>query len=560
VGERLSRVTGLEQDNPFFHRGPIHDPRYFFGRQREVRQILSLLANMQNVSVAGPPRIGKTSLLLHLGHSASNLEKRMPDGSRVVFVYVSLEGLTDLRPTAFFAHLLRETYRQGQGIPALAGRSVPGHEITFLQFNEVLEGLAEAGLKLVWLLDEFDLAGANPTFDLNFFSALRHVASRGSNAFVTASDRSLYEVEAARTVGSPFADLFTTIWLGPLQSKDAANLITGLSKKGGAPLEGEVEYILDRTGCWPLFVQMLSALLFDEQRRSATLSEEARQRAEQEFRNQAAPHLEHTWSRLSQEQQCAMLGAHASGNPGDADEVEELLRLHLLKRTGTGAAPSGLIADWLARHARSEREEPPAAALSARARAPGTITVQECVRCLVKAIETKDPKLRLHCDGTARWALAVGQQLGLDAWELEGLKAAARLHDVGMLGISDVILQKPARLTAQEREIVQAHPLLGVHILEAVELPWPIRPAVRGHHERMDGSGYPDGLIGEEIPLWARILAVAETIDFMMSNKPWRKAENITRIVEELRSQAGTKYDSQVVDAILGITQSVEGR
>jgi len=548
----------LEQENPFFNRGPIHDPRYFFGRHRSLSQLSSLLSNMQNAAVVGPPRMGKTSLLLHLAQRAPRLEKRMPEASPLVVTYVSLEGLADLRPTAFFAHLLRETYRQGQSIPALKGRSVAGNEVTFLQFNEALEGLAEAGLKLVWLLDEFDLAGANPTFDLNFFSALRHVASRGSNAFVTASDRSLYEVEAARTVGSPFADLFTTVWLGPLQPKDAANLVAVLSKKGGLPLESEVEYVLDLTGCWPLFVQMLSALLFEERRRAETLGEEARQRAEQEYRNQAAPHIEYIWSRLSRAQQGALLDAHANAGAHDADVVEELLRMHLLKRAAAGVAPSGLIADWLARRARAVREEAPAPAAPARPQAPGTITVQECVRCLVKAIESKDPKLRLHCDGTARWALAIGQQMGLNAWDLEGLKAAARLHDVGMLGISDVILQKPARLTAQEREIVQAHTLLAVHILEAVELPWPIRPAVRGHHERMDGSGYPDGLIGDEIPLWARILAVAETIDFMLSNKPWRKAENITNIVEELRSQAGAKYDSQVVDAILGITQTAE--
>jgi len=553
----------MEQTNPFFHRGPIRDPRYFFGRQRELREVLGLLVNMQNVAVVGPARIGKTSLLLHLTRAGSRLAKSATDKDKhpVVITYVSLEGLADLRPTTFFAHMLRETYRQGEGISPLKGRSVPGNEITFLQFNEAIDDLCGAGLKLVWLLDEFDLAGINPSFDLNFFSALRHVASRGATAFVTASERGPYEVEAARTVGSPFADLFTSVLLGPFQASETANLISALSERAGAALASEVDFILEATSGWPFFVQMLAGLLFDERVKSEGLDDAARERVLQEYRSQAGPHLEHVWSRLGADNQTALLEIHDAGRHENASAVEDLLHLDLVRRANGRLVVIGLMRDFTASpepKLRQALEAPRAAPAQRAAGLLGTVSVQECVRALVKAIEAKDPKLRLHCDGTARWSVAIGRQIGLGDWDLEGLKVAARLHDVGMVGISDLVLQKPARLTAHEREIVQAHPLLGVHILEAVEFPWPVRPAVRGHHERMDGSGYPDGLSGEEIPLWARILAVAETIDFMLSNKPWRKAENMAKVVEELRLQSGAKYDSQVVDAILGIAEGYE--
>jgi len=177
------------------------------------------------------------------------------------------------------------------------------------------------------------------------------------------------------------------------------------------------------------------------------------------------------------------------------------------------------------------------------------------VRALVKATEARNPYARGHSDGTTRYAVAIAQEMGLAGEEIEGIKVAARLHDIGHIGVSDLVLLKPGPLTPNETEIVHAHVLVSVHILEALEFPWLVKPAVRGHHERWDGTGYPDGLMGEEIPLGARILAVADVADAMTSDRPWRPALPMAEAVAELQSHAGTKYDPQVVRAFLQVIE-----
>jgi len=535
-------------ENPFFHRGPIQDPRYFFGRRSELREACGLLDNVQNVSITGPARIGKTSLLLHLARPATLREYGL-NADNYSITYVSLEGLADLKPPAFFAHLLAEAYRQGESKQALKGRTPPGEAINFLQFSDALEGLAATGLRFVWLLDEFDLAGENPAFDLNFFSALRHVASRSSVAFVTSSERSLYDVEKGRRVGSPFADLFTTVALGPLLTREAHSLIHELSHGAGVSLDSEAEFAMQATSGWPMFLQLLCGMLLDQKRRSRRLTASVRDNVLHEFREQARPHLAYIWSRLPDVERTAILEARKGRAPTDPRALREVTRLRLVERKNDTWRVSPLFDELV------EGQAAPHVQVAISTGVQEHAAVQQAVRALIKVIETRDPSLRLHSDATANWAAAIGRQMSLPPADLEGLKVAARLHDLGLVGISDLIIKKPGPLTRQEREIVEMHPLLGVHILEALDLPWPVRPAVRGHHERLEGSGYPDGLMGEEIPLWARIIAVAETVDFMFSDKPWRKAYTMAKIVQELRSKAGVHYDERVVEALLGLPQ-----
>jgi HD-GYP domain-containing protein (c-di-GMP phosphodiesterase class II) len=132
----------------------------------------------------------------------------------------------------------------------------------------------------------------------------------------------------------------------------------------------------------------------------------------------------------------------------------------------------------------------------------------------------------------------------------DGIRVAARLHDVGRVSVSDMILLKPGPLTELETEIMRTHPLVGAQILDALEFPWSVKPAVRYHHERLDGSGYPEGLMGEEIPLGARIVAVADVVAAMTADRPHRQALAEEEALAELAANAGEKYDSQVVDAL----------
>jgi HD-GYP domain-containing protein (c-di-GMP phosphodiesterase class II) len=179
--------------------------------------------------------------------------------------------------------------------------------------------------------------------------------------------------------------------------------------------------------------------------------------------------------------------------------------------------------------------------------------VNSAVRALVRVLEAKDCYAREHSRAVAKLVVEIAAYLGLPKEVQEGMKAAARLMDLGKIAISDVILLKPGPLTEMEREIVQCHPLVSAQILEALEFPWPVKPSVRFHHEHWDGSGYPEGLIGEEIPLGARILAVADVFCAMTSERPWRPAHSREEALRKLAENASILYDKEVVKALLAI-------
>jgi len=147
--------------------------------------------------------------------------------------------------------------------------------------------------------------------------------------------------------------------------------------------------------------------------------------------------------------------------------------------------------------------------------------------------------------------LAVGEKLGLSRDELDALSSAALLHDVGKIAVPEAILSKPGRLTAKEMECVKVHPAFGAEVLDALSFPAPIRMIVRHHHERWDGRGYPDGLEGEEIPLGARILAVVDCFDAMISHRPFRHALPAAVACRHLHRESGAMFDPVVVDAAL---------
>src|SRR5579885_495642 len=172
------------------------------------------------------------------------------------------------------------------------------------------------------------------------------------------------------------------------------------------------------------------------------------------------------------------------------------------------------------------------------------------IRMLAAAIDEKDPYTRGHSGRVAKYSTLIGQELKLSAEELDKLRIAALLHDVGKIGVEDRVLKKPGALTPEEFELMKQHTVKGANIMRPVSQLKEMLPGIELHHEHMDGRGYPYGIPGPQIPLMARIIGVADTLDAMTTNRPYQTAMDIDFALNRIRSLAGSKFDPVVVDAL----------
>jgi HD-GYP domain-containing protein (c-di-GMP phosphodiesterase class II) len=172
------------------------------------------------------------------------------------------------------------------------------------------------------------------------------------------------------------------------------------------------------------------------------------------------------------------------------------------------------------------------------------------IRMLAAAIDEKDPYTRGHSGRVAKYSVIVGQHLALPPEELDKLRISALLHDVGKIGVDDRVLKKPGALTDEEFELMKQHPTKGANIMRPVAQLKDMLPGIELHHEHVDGGGYPYGLLGSEIPLMARIIAVADTLDAMTTNRPYQSAMDLEFAMNRIRVLAGTKFDAAVVEAM----------
>jgi putative nucleotidyltransferase with HDIG domain len=168
------------------------------------------------------------------------------------------------------------------------------------------------------------------------------------------------------------------------------------------------------------------------------------------------------------------------------------------------------------------------------------------IEALALAIDAKDHTTHDHLQRVQLYAVEIGKDLGLSEQELEALTAAAVLHDIGKLAVPESIISKPGKLTRSEFEKMKIHPVVGAEILERVEFPYPVVPIVRSHHEKWDGSGYPHGLKGSEIPIGARILAVVDCLDALASDRQYRRALPLDEAMARVALEAGTAFDPAI--------------
>ena len=168
-------------------------------------------------------------------------------------------------------------------------------------------------------------------------------------------------------------------------------------------------------------------------------------------------------------------------------------------------------------------------------------------------VEVRDPYTSGHQQRVSSLTTCIAQEMRLPAAQIEGIRIAGIVHDIGKIYIPSEILSKPGRLTENEFNLIKKHSQAGYNILKVVEFPWPVAQTVLQHHERMDGSGYPGQILGKDIILEARILAVADVVEAMASHRPYRPALGIDKALEEISQKKGILYDSEVVDACLKV-------
>jgi len=182
--------------------------------------------------------------------------------------------------------------------------------------------------------------------------------------------------------------------------------------------------------------------------------------------------------------------------------------------------------------------------------------VDGVVYAMLSIVEIRDQYTAHHQRRVAELARAIAKSMGFSEWRVKGIYIAGLLHDIGKLAVPSEILCKPGKLSWHELGIIRNHPQAGYEILEEIEFPWPVTEAVLQHHERLDGSGYPEGLSGADIIIEAKILAVADVAEAMSSHRPYRPALGLDYALEEISSKREIVYDAEVVDACVELFQN----
>lgn len=196
--------------------------------------------------------------------------------------------------------------------------------------------------------------------------------------------------------------------------------------------------------------------------------------------------------------------------------------------------------------------------IALRERRHATEALEQAVAAIAATIEIRDPYTAGHEQRVGSLCMAIAERLKMSRYRQDGLRLAAVLHDIGKIKVPIEILTTPRPLTGPELGLIRLHPDVGYEIIRHIDFPWPVADIVRQHHERLDGSGYPQGLKGNDILLEARILAVADVVDAIASERPYRPARGVDAARAELSEQSGVLYDTEVVNACLEVLETGE--
>jgi len=190
----------------------------------------------------------------------------------------------------------------------------------------------------------------------------------------------------------------------------------------------------------------------------------------------------------------------------------------------------------------------------------GEESLMEMMLVLVQALEERDEYTRGHSERVSKLSIAIGEKLGFSSARLKMLSRGALLHDIGKIGIRDELLYKPGSFTPEERARMNKHPEKGHFIVLNCHLLWDVIPMIRSHHENYDGSGYPDGLKGEEILIEARIVSLADYFDALATARPYKQALSKEESIAYVKNMSGRKFDPEVVDAFLKVVDDYYNR
>jgi AAA+ ATPase superfamily predicted ATPase len=285
-------------ENPFFHRGPIRERRYFFGRTRETRQSLQMLCNSQCVSLVGPRHIGKTSFLLHLCDPEVLREHRV--GDEHLFVYVDCQGLGDLNIARFYQLLWKEA--RSKFAERAKGECFAEAVSDFMEFRDAMIKIQDKGYRPAFLFDEFETVALNPNLNQDLFSDLRSLVP--IVAYVTASKDSLYALTYTdrSVLSSPFFNIFDEIHLGFLKPGEAEEMVAsmlGAMGQRGYFSENDLAFILEIGGYHPFFLQLAGYRLFEQKMAGEGLEAADYACVRQDFAEDAEAHFSYAWSNLT---------------------------------------------------------------------------------------------------------------------------------------------------------------------------------------------------------------------------------------------------------------------
>ena len=334
-------------ENPFFHYGPIRDLAYFYNRKREVKRLMEMLRKGQSVSITGPRKIGKTSLLFHISRPEV-MQQHGVDPSRYLFVYFNCEGLGGLKLEEFYALILEQMAGRAaqQGHPL----AEPGRSISYLEFERILRKACDQGLKLALFMDEFELLDGDRDWGGELLAGLRALATKFGIAYLTASQRRLAAFTGKH---SPFFNIFVPLRLGLFDESESREMVEGSLTKAGATFRPEVvSHIVELGGGHPFFLQVIGYSALELQiTKGAPLDRREFRTLAQTVRVQIESHFEYYWRHLTSRERYVLAAVPLTQEEETyREELESLAFLCLVvKENGRYRYFSPLFRDFVRR-------------------------------------------------------------------------------------------------------------------------------------------------------------------------------------------------------------------